>query len=381
MKRILIDFVPFQHNGGVGGAASFAKAVYDRLFAQRNGQVEVYGAYNATIPVGLQYDLQQYADLHQVTLLDISAKPLSLIIREESIDTFFIAIGQFYAPYDLSCIDCKTVMFIHDLFDLERLDNHIDLIIPDTNWAWFKRLVNLRSNRWERQARQIYQNIMPLYAASNTLAYTVSEYSRNALHYYFPEIQKEIHVCYSPLRKADMKENIENEALRQLVKSHKTFLFLLAANRRYKNASLLLKVFKRLQQEYPDLQLLTLKYGKSIHPNHIDIPFLSDSDVEHAYHHAHALVFASFFEGFGYPPIEALKHGTPTVASNVTSIPEILGDAGIYFSPLYAADMYQAIKTVLDNRDIHKLQMQQRYQQIIQQQENHLSALVNLLLH
>ena len=377
MKRILIDFLPFQCNDGVSGASSFAKAVYDRLF-MHDGEIEIYGAYDATIPVG-KYDYRQYAAEHQVELLDISTLPLSTHIRQKGIDVFFIAIGQLYAPYNLAGIDCKTIMFIHDIFDYERLDNQIDLIIPDNALTWCKRLINLRSGRWKKQALKTYQNIMPLYTAPNTQAYTVSEYSRNALQYYFPEIRKEIHICYSPLRTADMGKAIENSSLKRLVTSGKRYLFLLAANRRYKNASLLFKVFKRLHQEHPDLYLLTLKYGKSIHPNHVDIPFLSDSDVEHAYHNAHALVFASLFEGFGYPPIEALKHGTPTVASNVTSIPEILGDAGIYFSPLYAADMYRAINTVLDNRDVRAQQIQRRYQQITQRQEEHLSALVNLL--
>ena len=151
---------------------------------------------------------------------------------------------------------------------------------------------------------------------------------------------------------------------------------MLAANRRLKNAHTLIKVFKRLLSDYPNLYLLTTKYGHSIHSQHIDIPFLSDSDLEHAYQHAYALIFCSFFEGFGYPPIEAIRHGTPCIASNVTSIPEILGDAGIYFSPLYPADMYRAIKTVLNDRNCRKEQITQRYTEISLRQQNDLQALV-----
>ena len=101
-------------------------------------------------------------------------------------------------------------------------------------------------------------------------------------------------------------------------------------------------VFKRLQKEESPLMLLTLKYGKSINKKHTDIDYLSDSDMDHAYRNAFALIFPSYFEGFGYPPIEALACGTPTIASNVTSVPEILGDAGLYFSPFYPADLYRA---------------------------------------
>ena len=155
---------------------------------------------------------------------------------------------------------------------------------------------------------------------------------------------------------------------------------MLAANRMQKNPHTLLKVFKRLLVDYPDLHLLTLKYGHSIHPQHIDIPFLTDSDLEYAYKYAYALVFASYFEGFGYPPIEALRYGTPTVASNVTSIPEILGEAGVYFSPFYPADLYRALNDVLQNRDRYKKAIVQRYTEITQKQQNDLGKLVSEIL-
>ena len=167
------------------------------------------------------------------------------------------------------------------------------------------------------------------------------------------------------------------EFLAQLVQSGKPYLLMLAANRIYKNPSTVVKVFSKLQEEYPDLHLLTLKYGKSTSHRHIDIDYLSDADLEHAYKHAYALVFGSFFEGFGYPPIEAARHGTPTVASNVTSIPEILGDAGIYFSPFYPADLYRALKLVLADRDTYAMKSSQRYEQICKRQRSDLNSLIN----
>ena len=126
--------------------------------------------------------------------------------------------------------------------------------------------------------------------------------------------------------------------------------------------------------------MLTLKYGHSTHQRHIDIPFLSESDLEQAYHHAYALVFASYFEGFGYPPIEAIKHGTPVVASNVTSIPEILGEAGVYFSPFYPADLYRALRLVIENRDIRKSEIERQVGKIRQRQQEDLHKLVDQIL-
>ncbi len=277
-------------------------------------------------------------------------------------------------------------MGIHDIWDVERGDNLIELAIHDriaeTNWQWTKRIMNTIIGRFNRQQQALYNHIMPLYSAPNTVAFTVSEYTRNALMYYFPQlVNKKIHVWYSPTRKVTLVPEIENKALQEVIAGGKTYLLMLAANRRFKNTHTLIKVFKRLLADYPDLYLVTTKYGHSVHSHHIDIPFLSDSDVEHAYQHAYALVFGSFFEGFGYPPIEAMRHGTPCVASNVTSIPEILGDAGIYFSPFYPADMYRAIKVVLDDRDCRKEQTERRFPEVQRRQQNDLEKLTDELLH
>ena len=154
---------------------------------------------------------------------------------------------------------------------------------------------------------------------------------------------------------------------------------MIAANRIYKNPDIVLKTFLRISEEC-DITLVTLKYGKSINNSHIDIPYLSDSDMSYAYEHALALLFPSFFEGFGYPPIEAMMTGTPTIASNVTSVPEVLGDAGIYFSPFYPADLYRAMKIVLNNPDIKKYEIRERAKEIKNRQEQNLDDLIKEIL-
>ncbi|MBQ9637326.1 MAG: glycosyltransferase [Prevotella sp.] len=378
--NILIDFLPFQTQGGFGGAASFAKAVYDQL-SSRCGDACLFALYDSRQPLDGRYPCQELASNWNVTLLDVSKKQISEHIQENNIDVFFIAIGQFYARYDLSGIACKTIMFIHDIFDIERNDNHIDLMLTDkhhnTVLQRIKRVCNLLSGRWKRRLKCNYGNIMPLFCASLTTPYTVSDYSRQALYYYFPMNGKDIRICYSPLNLCPKEPKVANWQLSQLIESDKPYLLMIAANRIYKNPAILTKVFLRLQEEYPDLHLLTLKYGRSISDKHLDIGYLSDSDLQHAYEHAHALVFGSFFEGFGYPPIEAARYSTPTVASNVTSIPEILGDAGIYFSPFYPADLYRALKLVIEDRDAYTERTYSRYKQIRHRQESDMDLLID----
>ena len=384
--NILLDFIPLQYNGGIGGAASFTKAVCDEVCLRHSSEDHLFAVFDSLQPIGKQYDYHEYAQKHCIQLLDLASSTLNQYIVKYHINTFFLPIGQFYEKYSLEGINCKIVMGIHDIWDVERVDNRIELIIHDkiaeSKWRWAKRIINTISGRFNRQQQTIYNHIIPLYSAPNTFAFTVSEYTRNALLYYFPQLSgKEMHICYSPARNIIMRPEIENKVLRKIIEERKTYLLMLATNRRLKNAQTLIKVLKRLLSDYPNLYLITTRYGHSVHQQHIDIPFLSDSDLEHAYKNAHALVFGSFFEGFGYPPIEAMKHGTPCVASNVTSIPEILGEAGIYFSPFYPADMYRAIKGVMDNRNCRYEQIARRFAEVSQRQQDDLKKLVEELFH
>ena len=382
--NILFDFISLQNAGGVGGAAGFTKAVFDDVISQKSKDTNLVGLYDSQKPEGGLYNYKILAAQHGIKIVDVNTYTISNIIEHENIDVFFIAIGQFFAQYDLNGIHCKTVMFIHDIYDIERNDNRIDLFISDplkdSKVAISKRWLNVFSRRWKKQADTTYSKIIPLYSAKNTVAYTVSKYTVNALHYFFPSLKKEIRVCYSPMRFVQLKKDIENNALRHLIQSGIPYLLMVSANRKYKNAPIAIKVFHRLIKEYPNLQLLTLKYGKTTHANHTDIDFLSDSDLQHAYQHALALIFPSFFEGFGYPPIEAFRYGTPVIASNVTSIPEIAGDAANYFSPFYPVDLYRAIKSVIEAPEAKKDKMAAKYLQLTEIQKKGLNQLSQQIL-
>src|SRR5439155_18414675 len=58
---------------------------------------------------------------------------------------------------------------------------------------------------------------------------------------------------------------------------------------------------------------------------------------------AWALVFPSLFEGIGLPVIEALQYGLPVISSNVTSLPEVAGDAALYFDPTRVESIVEAL--------------------------------------
>lgn len=72
------------------------------------------------------------------------------------------------------------------------------------------------------------------------------------------------------------------------------------------------------------------------------INYISNSDLINLYGNAKGFIFASLFEGFGIPLLEAMATGTPIACSNTTSLPEVVGDCGYQFTPLSVVEISKA---------------------------------------
>jgi glycosyltransferase involved in cell wall biosynthesis len=79
-----------------------------------------------------------------------------------------------------------------------------------------------------------------------------------------------------------------------------------------------------------------------------------DTILANLYTHAAAFVYPSLYEGFGIPPLEAMSFNCPVVCSNVSSIPEVVGNAGEYFDPYSVENMKEAMEKVLFSSDVRQ---------------------------
>jgi len=70
------------------------------------------------------------------------------------------------------------------------------------------------------------------------------------------------------------------------------------------------------------------------------------------YNGAEALIFPTLYEGFGAPPLEAMACGTPVVASNVTAVPEVVGDAAVLIDPYDVEQMAEGIHQILSDHGL-----------------------------
>lgn len=90
--------------------------------------------------------------------------------------------------------------------------------------------------------------------------------------------------------------------------------------------------------------------------------YVNRTELFHLYSQADVFVFPSLYEGFGIPVLEAMKIGTPVACSNLTSIPEVAGDAAALFDPYNVESMVESIHQILINQN-YKLELIQKGKQ------------------
>lgn len=76
---------------------------------------------------------------------------------------------------------------------------------------------------------------------------------------------------------------------------------------------------------------------------------VAEADLPALYNGALFFIYPSLYEGFGMPPLEAMACGVPVITSNISSLPEVIGEAGILINPQDIADMITAIEQLIDN--------------------------------
>jgi glycosyltransferase involved in cell wall biosynthesis len=80
--------------------------------------------------------------------------------------------------------------------------------------------------------------------------------------------------------------------------------------------------------------------------------YVPERDLPPLYSGALCFIYPSYFEGFGLPPLEAMKCGVPVITGNRTSLPEVVGDAGIMVDPFDKDDIAKAIGRVIEDADL-----------------------------
>ena len=404
--KILYDFLTLHSKNG---AAEYTRRVFYALLSKVQKEEKnfiIYCLYDSS-------SMPKYEELLPETLIDEHVKFVDISNGIDSVnalgcDIFFFGCAQNGSWHpELQNIKCKSVIVFHDCVWEELYNNDLNIYMmlnsedifryretkPGGKKLYFDfRSPTIRFCRWLLYSRQHgilekgYKMVQPslnlLKKREDNVIVTVSDYSKRTLMYNFGIPEERIVVKYSPERVYEyMEGECENKNLRSLIEQKKKYYLLVSAGRVPKNAKKTLAAFRHYTEISIDSYVVSIGYGSSLYKNHIDLPFLGDADLQKAYANCYALIYPSYFEGFGYPPLEAMKYGKPVLSSNVCSMPEVLENAPIYFSPLYESAIFGAL-CQLNDANYHERSNMSRiqYTKVHEKQEDDLEDLTRIIM-
>jgi glycosyltransferase involved in cell wall biosynthesis len=245
---------------------------------------------------------------------------LSTSIRYLKNTEFDIFHPTYYNPYFIKYIKKPFVLTVHDM---------IHELFKEYFAGDKKTIVNKKR----------------LVLSSNNII-AVSENSKNDLIKIFPEVNNKITVIYHGFSFQQLKENMPKE----------NYILFTGARGGYKNFIVFLQAVAPLLIKYNfnlicTGQYFTNKEKESLNDlqiaNRTSCVFASENQLSELYSKATAFVFPSLYEGFGIPILEAFASNCPALLSNTSSMPEIGGDAAVYFDPYSIDDMRKQIERVI----------------------------------
>ncbi len=271
------------------------------------------------------------------------ALPFSLLLDKKRPDVFFSP--SHYAPrfspvptaisiMDLSYIHFPELFTKHDLYQL-------------VNWTKYS----------AKNARKIF---------------TISNFSRDDIIKIYKKLPSDVVTTYLGIRETEnlKHKTVSMDELNKKFGITKPYILFVGTIQPRKNIAKLIEAFSILinANKYSestriekDLDLVVVgkkgwlweeilaapeKFKIADRVKFLD--FVGNEDLPVLYKNALCFTLPSLYEGFGLPVLEAMKFGCPTVISNVSSLPEVGGDAAIYFDPQSADDMAEKLDLVIN---------------------------------
>lgn len=216
------------------------------------------------------------------------------------------------------------------------------LTVHDLAFRVLPEVFSRRMRLWHR-----YIGIDKLLTRSNTII-AVSESTKRDLVDIYGVNSDKIEVIYSGIDPL-FRQAIQSEAIQRVKKRYQLpdrYILYLGTIEPRKNISLLIRAFEQLAVKDKDIKLVIAGInGWLYHQIHhmidnspyrdriLRIGFVEIEDKPIVYHLAQIFVYPSLYEGFGFPPLEAMASGTPTIVANNSAFPEIVLDAAYKTSP------------------------------------------------
>jgi glycosyltransferase involved in cell wall biosynthesis len=258
-------------------------------------------------------------------------------------------VSLFHAPHYVlpPLVTCRSVVTIHDC---------IHLMFPQY-------LPNRLALGYARAS-------MAIASRRATRVITVSESSKRDIVRFFdtePDKIAVIHNSYDDRFAVEPREE-DVVRVRERYQLHDEFVLYAGNVKPHKNLERLIEAFDLVRRRGMDRLKLVLigdeisKYAalrRAVHRHQLHnyvrfLGYLPEETLAVLYRLAGVFVFPSLYEGFGLPPLEAMASGTPVVTSNVSSLPEVAGDAAVLVDPYSPCAIADGIERVLSDESLRR---------------------------
>jgi len=239
------------------------------------------------------------------------------------------------------------------------------LTVHDLSFLRYPEFFSFRKNFWHRGL-----NVKKLVKKYDVIV-AISENTKIDLIELLQVPEEKIVVIYSGLNQETEKlSEASINAFKDLHEISSRFIFYLGAIEPRKNVAGLIEAYNLMRDRHLPLteyQLLIAGangwknkhiYKKAADSLYYDdirfLGYVSRKERDWLYSNAALFVYPSYYEGFGFPPLEAMAHGLATITSDVSSLPEVTGSAALTVNPYSTLDLARAMETMLLDANLRK---------------------------
>lgn len=375
-KNVLFDLTATQPSFGSTrhGGGKYSEIILKRI-VERNLSIVCFYDGNRW----LNPDIKSLLKNHKIKLYDNSKLDLTEIISESGANILYSALPT---NAIMQRTDIAIIGTIHGLRRLETPADSYCFKYRNLNWKdWLFYFSNKLAPYLIR--KKLCSYYLDAWKNPCFRMVTVSNHTSNAIKVFFPNLQQnDIPVFYSP---STSEYEIQER------KYSDNFFMMVSGNRLEKNnlraIMALDKLFSNGYLNGFNVKVTGTKDASNFrykiqNPDRFQfMGYVDDKELDQLYHDAYCLVYPSVNEGFGYPPLEAMHYGTPVISSSYCSIPEVCGEASVYFNPFSIEEIENRLLQI-SNQDVHDIQAikaKQRYEIVTVKQNEDLDKLIDYI--
>jgi glycosyltransferase involved in cell wall biosynthesis len=217
-------------------------------------------------------------------------------------------------------------------------------------------------NEFPKKLVDRWNNFFPPYLESTRHIITISKRTTEDLLEWTGINKKKISLIYQGID--PHVKRIPKEKAKELVKKHfginDPYIFTIGRNQVYKNVQSLIKAFSILPDHLKKNYTLVIAGNKaeeyqpmindlSLQEYVKPLGYIPEDLLPVLYSGSELFVFPSLYEGFGFPPLEAMSFGVPVISSDIDTMKEVLEDSAVYFNPYDQNDIADKIQLMLNN--------------------------------